>query len=97
MEIEIFYYWVNAYLNKGMIEASTSDYRDIRSCMTNRVFIKSETVEIPNCPTPSQVEINRELVAGLKNEKSSLLAETHQKIARLDDMINQLLCMDVTA
>ena len=95
MKLKLYYFWNHPpYMSKGNIEVSTIDWRETQCFMSERVFLKEEEADIPDCAEPSRDEINAELVKNLKAQKSEILAETHQKIARIDDKINQLLCLE---
>lgn len=60
---------------------------------TNNMFIKTLELDIPDVGIPTQEEITSWLVTGLRKEKETVLAETHAKIAKIDDQIQQLLCL----
>ena len=95
MKIELFYYWYAPAWGKegGELEIQTIDYRPATSCIADRVFIKSAEVEIPDCEALTREEIAKKVVAGLQVQKQELLAEMHQKIAAIDDRIQQMRCL----
>ena len=97
MKLKLYYYWNHpTYASKGSIEASTVDFRGLAICMNQRVFIKEEEIEIPDCAEPSRNEISAELVKNLKAEKSEILAEAHKRVSQIDEKINQLLCLEAS-
>lgn len=95
MKIELFYY-LNTLCNEAVIDVSTYYYTDTPSCMNYRIFLKSETVAIPDCEMPTDEEIRSGLIANLHDEKRRINAETHMKLKDIDDKIRQLLCIENT-
>ena len=60
---------------------------------TDHMFIKTIEVDVEEVGVPTQDEVNHWLVTGLRKEKETLLADTHAKVSRIDNQIQQLLCL----
>lgn len=58
---------------------------------TDIILVGEVDVEAPDFAAPSQEFITGRLVDSLKKEKEKVLAETHIKVKRIDDHIQQLL------
>src|SRR3990167_6804637 len=58
-----------------------------------KMFIKEVVVSVEDTNIPTQEEINQYLVTGLKKEKENILAETHVKVAKINEQIQNLLCI----
>ena len=63
----------------------------------DKMFIKTIEVEVEDTEVPTQEELTHWLVTGLRKQKETIQAETHQKIAALDEQIQQLLCLPAPA
>jgi len=57
------------------------------------MYIKTIEIEVEDTEVPTQEELTHWLVTGLRKQKETIQAETHQKIAALDEQIQQLLCL----
>ena len=49
--------------------------------------------EVPDTEVPSKLEITTKIIATLKEEKQQILSDTHDKVARIDQQIQELLCL----
>ena len=97
MKINLYYFWTHPFcVSEGHVEVSTIDWRSSPACMKERVFIKEEEIEIPDCAQQTRNRINSKLVDNLKAEKAELLAETHLRVSKIDEKINQLLYLEAS-
>lgn len=58
-----------------------------------KMFLKTMEIDIEETDIPSQEEINQYLITGLKKEKEALLAKCHIEVTKIEDQIQQLLCL----
>ena len=93
MKIKLYYYWQEAQWLEGggRIDIWTRELSG--ALMDDRVFLKSVEIEVPDCEAPSRETIVEKVVAGLQAQKQELLAETHQKVAKIEDRIREISCI----
>ena len=60
----------------------------------DRIFIRSIEVDLPDISAPSRDQIVRAKVAALQSERQSIMAESQQKLNKIDDKIKQLSCIE---
>lgn len=55
-----------------------------------RFFIKEVVADLPELDLPSREQVARMKVTALESERQAILAETHQKVAMIEEKIRQL-------
>lgn len=94
MKIKLFYHWYQwptEPFDSGKIHVSTHDMSEVTDRYT---LLKVDDVEIPDCDIPDENTIRAGLVRTLQNQKKTILAETHQRVALIDEKISQLTCIE---
>lgn len=56
----------------------------------SHMFLREMEVTIPDMEAPSRDQVARMKVVALESERQTILAETHQKVAKIDEQIRQL-------
>ena len=57
---------------------------------SSRFFLKEVELEIPEIELPTRDQIARLKVTALESERQAILAETHKKVAVIEEKIRQL-------
>ncbi len=92
MKIKLYYYWYHpSWETEGTLDIWT---RNVTDAFDDRVFIKTEEVDIPDCGKPDQRFISTALTTRLQAEKAAILAETHKKVSAIDERISQLQALE---
>lgn len=63
----------------------------------DKMFIKTLELEIEDTIIPTKEEITHWLITGLRKEKEAILADTHMKVYKIDEQIQELLCLPAPA
>ena len=94
MKIKLFYFYNTGYVmdEEKHMEVTSIDWRG--AYQGDRVFIQELEVDVPDCDVPSKEELANGMIEVLKEQKKSILAETHRKVSAIDERIQQLLCLD---
>lgn len=94
MKIKLFYHWRQyEWQTVEQGELSVASY-DCTRHDQNCTLLKVEEVEVPDCIKPSEEDVRSGLVNRFEQEKQTILAETHRKVAILDEKIRQLTCIE---
>lgn len=59
-----------------------------------RIFLCEHEVEVPDVIPLPEAEVKSIMVSGLRQEAKDLQAETHMKLAKIEEKIQQLLCLE---
>jgi hypothetical protein len=69
------------------------DRNDVKTI--SRIFIMEHEVDIPELDFLPVDTVRKNLVAGLREKKKEIQAETHKKLSEIDDKIQQLMCIEM--
>lgn len=90
MKVKMYLHWTKDYLfPEGKFELWPIE---MTSC-PDKMFLEEMEVEVPDTAAPTQEEITTWLVTKLRKQKEAILAETHMQVSKIEEQIQQLLCL----
>jgi hypothetical protein len=95
MKITLYFYheqWT--YDIEGKISAYSFEMPEDVTGPRLRLFMGAHEVDVPDIDLLPESEIKHVMVKGLRKQKEELQAETHVKLQKIDDQIQQLLCIE---
>ena len=96
MKIKLYFYHEQWTFDKeGTITAWHCDMPEDLTGPRLRIFLCEHEVEVPDVELLPESEIKHIMVKGLRQQKADLQAETHVKLQKIDDQIQQLLCIEM--
>lgn len=97
MKIKLYFYheqWARDYISKPEIVAWHLRMDDDLTGLRLRIFLCEHEVEVPDVLPLPEAEIKDIMVTGLRQEAKDLQAETHMKLVKIEEQIQQLLCIE---
>jgi hypothetical protein len=96
MKIKMYFYHEQySWEKNGRIGIWTSKINDSADESSIRVYLAEQEIEIPELKMLTEMQVKQVFIEGLKNLKKELQAETHVKMQKIDDKIQQLLCIEM--
>ena len=92
MKVKLYYHWEQYdWQDEGCVTVSTYDMSEHSQPHT---LLHVADVEIPDIDAPTLENVVKSKTAKLEDEKSKLMADTHIKLAAIDDKIRQLQSLE---